>query len=203
MSPPGWGFRSCWHLVRPWIRLACYQMYLQTETSCGQVWYYFGSVWHFGQTSGQVDIWSDLWVRIHLVRCTPQIKTSCGQVWYYFGSVWNLSYLQVRVTFGQIYPPSRDIWWKSVKILQVSLVLAAMVIPAPLMYIKVVAVKTACQLVGLLYKRPFTLKGNYLVLLMYSDWLSLFRNLHLCDIDPWRRCYSTYTDLQMVPCAQE
>ena len=37
---------------------------------------------------------------------------------------------------------------------------AATVIPAPLAYIKVVAVK---KLVGLLYERRFTHEGNYLV----------------------------------------
>ena len=37
---------------------------------------------------------------------------------------------------------------------------AAVVIPAPLAYIKVVAVK---KLIGLLYERPFTREGIYLV----------------------------------------
>ena len=54
-----------------------------------------------------------------LVRCTPSFpwaEKSCDQVWYYFRSGW-------------------PVYWK------VSLVPAAMVIPAPLAYIKVVAVK--------------------------------------------------------------
>ena len=40
---------------------------------------------------------------------------------------------------------------------------AATVIPAALAYIKVVAVK---KVVGLLYERPFTREGNYLVHLL-------------------------------------
>ena len=36
----------------------------------------------------------------------------------------------------------------------------AVVIPAPLAYIKVIAVK---KVIGLLYKRPFTHEGNHLV----------------------------------------
>ena len=39
---------------------------------------------------------------------------------------------------------------------------AAMVLPAPLAYIKVVAVE---KFIGLLYERPFTHEGNYLVII--------------------------------------
>ena len=47
----------------------------------------------------------------------------------------------------------------------------ATVTPAPLVYIKVVAVK---KLIGLLYERPFTHKGNYLVcyiIICFEEWL--------------------------------
>ena len=47
------------------------------------------------------------------------------------------------MTFGQTYPLGREILWQSVILLQVSLVPADAVIQAPLVYIKVVAVKTA------------------------------------------------------------
>ena len=48
--PPGWGFRSSWHLVRLHIRLTFGQMYPHAETSCSQVCYYFS----------QTDLWSDI-----------------------------------------------------------------------------------------------------------------------------------------------
>ena len=55
MYPPGWGFGSGWILVR----LTFGQMY-PWQTSCDQVWYYFGSVWHLVRSPGQDDIWSDI-----------------------------------------------------------------------------------------------------------------------------------------------
>ena len=91
-------------------------------------------------TSGQADIWSDLWVRLPFHQMYPQAETSCGQVWYYVRSGW----------------PG---YWR------VSLVPAAIVIPAPLAYIKFVAVK---KLIGLLYERPPTHKSNYLVSLLFT-----------------------------------
>ena len=87
----------------------------------------------FGQTLGQVDLWSDVPQQRHLVA---KCDTTSAKF-----DIW--SDIQVRMTFGQTYPPGRDILWPSVMLLQVSLVPATMVIPAPLAYIKVVAVKTA------------------------------------------------------------
>ena len=99
-----------------WLLVRCTT---QAETTCGHVCYYFS----------QNDLWSDvpladnLWPSVlllqsgwPLVRCTPKAETSCGQVWYYFGSGWQVD-------------------WRA------SLVPAAIVIAAPLAYIKVVAFK--------------------------------------------------------------
>ena len=168
LLPSGWPLVRCTprqrHLVAKCvttsIRLTFSQMYPQAETCCGQMCYYFS----------QVDLWSDvppgrdiLWPNVlllqsgwPLVRCTrgetccgqmchyfsqvglwsdvpPQAETSCSHVWYYFGSGWH-------------------VYWRA------RLVQAATVIPAPLAYIKVSAVQAR-----LLYERPFTREGNYLV----------------------------------------
>ena len=83
-------FRSGWSLVRCTPKV---------ETSCGQVCYYIG----------QVDLLSD---------GTSPTETSCGQVWYYFKSVDIWTDVQVRLTFGQMYPQCRDILWPNVLLLQ-------------------------------------------------------------------------------------
>ena len=105
MYPPGWGFGSGWHLVRlrsGWHLVRCTP---QAETSCGQVWYYFRPGWHLVRSLGQVDIWSDIPPRQrHLVT---KHDTTLGQV-----DIW--SDLWVRLTFGKMYPPDRDILWGSV-----------------------------------------------------------------------------------------
>ena len=86
----------------------------QAETSCGQVWYYFGSGWHLVRCTPGRDIlwpsvillwvrltfWSDLCVRLTFGQMDPQTETSYGQVWYCNGSDWHL----VR-PLGQV-----DIW---------------------------------------------------------------------------------------------
>ena len=48
--PPKLSFGSGLHLVRLPVRLTFGQTYPQAETSCGQVYYYFG----------QVDLWPDI-----------------------------------------------------------------------------------------------------------------------------------------------
>ena len=132
--PHRWGFRSGWHLCQifgsGWPLVRC------TTPGWG-----FGLGWHLIRYTPTRDIlWPNvilLWVRLTFDQTSgqadlwsdvPLLETSCGQVWYYIRSGW-------------------PVYWR------VSLVPAAMVIPAPLMYIKVVAVK---NLIGLLYKRPFT-----------------------------------------------
>ena len=140
------------------------QMYPSADEDSGQVdiWPDFGSGWSldrctpicpgrdilwpsvillwvrliFGQTLGQVDLWSDI----------PPAKTSCDQVWYYFRLGWHLvtslgqvdlccrctprMRFWVRLTFGQTLgqvdlwsdiPPAKDILWPSVILLQVRL----------------------------------------------------------------------------------
>ena len=70
-----------------------------------------------------------------LVRCSHQVVTSHDQVWNCFSSGWplvdipisidiswpSLELLQVRLTFGQITPPSRGIRWPHLELLQVRL----------------------------------------------------------------------------------
>ena len=153
-------FGSGWHLARwtasgrdilwpsvipLWVRLTFDQI--------------FGSGWHLVRctsrqrhlvakcdtTLGQADIWSDLWIRMtfgqmdclrqrHLVA---KCDTTLGQA-----DIW--SDLWVRMTVGQMnshnwnaytFNPLSRMYWRP------SLVPAAKVIPAPLAYIKVIAVK--------------------------------------------------------------
>ena len=109
------------HRMRLWVRLTFGQtlvrltfgqMYHLAETSCGQVWYYFGSVWHLVRTLGEVDIWSDIpppgwglrsgW---NLVRCL--VRLNFGQTYlpgWGFRSGWHLVRLLVRLNF-EMYPP--------------------------------------------------------------------------------------------------
>ena len=113
---PGWGFRSGWNLVRLLVRSNFGQMYPKR--------WGFGSHWHlvklchielwsdlppswmrlwvrmkFGQTSGQVDLWSDvpprmrLWVRMKFGQTYGQV-----QLW---SDVPRRMRLWVRLTFGQ------------------------------------------------------------------------------------------------------
>ena len=120
MYPHRWSFGLGWHLIRLWVRLTFGEMYhLPRQTSCGEVYYYFGSDWHFVRSSvqvdlwsdvpptdealGQIDIWSDFGSGWPLVRCTPlpgrppvvKCITNLGQVDI-------LSDLQFRLTFGQM-----------------------------------------------------------------------------------------------------
>ena len=110
--PPGSGFGSGWHFCQIF------------GTSCGQLCYYFG----------QLNLWSDV---------PPQAETSCGHMWYYF-TIWSGRPL-VRCTTQWAETSCGQVWyyfrlgWPVY--LRVSLVPAAVVIPAPLAYIKVVAVK--------------------------------------------------------------
>ena len=85
-----------------WVRLTFGQTYPQAETSCGQVWYYFGSGWN-------------------LARHTPQAETSCSQVWNYFGSGWHLVRSLGQVDIWSDISPGRDILWPSMKLLWVRL----------------------------------------------------------------------------------
>ena len=136
-SPCRCTFRSGWHLVRLQVRLNFGQMYpLQmrlwvrltfgqtldqldlwsdvplTETSCGQVWYYFESVWYLVRFSGQDDIWSDVPPGRDILW--PKCDTTLDQV-----DIW--SHFWDRLTFGQIYLPGRDILWSGVILLWVRL----------------------------------------------------------------------------------
>ena len=79
--------------VRLWFRLTFSKTLGQpdlssdvppAETSCGQVWYYFGSSWHLVRSLGQGDL-------------SQKYPPGWG-----FGSGWHLLRLQVRLTFGQM-----------------------------------------------------------------------------------------------------
>ena len=99
-------FGSCWPLVR--------HTPTQAETSCDQVWYYFGSAWYLVRSLGQADLWSDVLPgQRHLMA---KFDTALGQL-----DIW--SDLWVMLTFGETYPhPGRDILWPSVILLWVSLI---------------------------------------------------------------------------------
>ena len=124
----------------------------------------FGQMYCPGEALGEVDLWSDVLPSRHLVaKCDATwirltFSQTLGQVdlqsdlppgrdilWPIVILLWGefdiWSDFQVRMTFGQAYPQA-DILWPSMIQLQVSLVPAAAVIPAPLAYIEVVAVKT-------------------------------------------------------------
>ena len=103
MDPQGLDFRSGWPLVRLWVRLTFGQMYTQMRLLVRLTLVDFESGWHLLRCTpkydaySQVDIWSELGSGWHFVRCTPRIR------------------LQVRLTFGQMYPPDEasgqvDIW---------------------------------------------------------------------------------------------
>ena len=105
-TPQRWGFGSGWHLsdVPPGRDILWPSMILLlVRLTFGQI---FGSGWP-------------------LVRCTPspgrhlvaKSDTTLGQV-----DIW--SNLWVTLTFGQMYPPGRDILWPSVILLWVRLTFA-------------------------------------------------------------------------------
>ena len=97
-------FGSCWPLVR--------HTPTQAETSCDQVWYYFGSAWYLVRSLGQADLWSDVLPgQRHLMA---KFDTALGQL-----DIW--SDLWVMLTFGQMYSLDRDISWLSLILLWVSL----------------------------------------------------------------------------------
>ena len=112
VPPPGWAFRSGWHLVILWVRLT------------------FGQMYPLGEALGQVDIWSDFGSGWPLIICTP--RWGFGSGWHLVrlkfrltfgqcasrmrsGSSWHLIKLTIRLAFGQMYPPNEalgqvDIW---------------------------------------------------------------------------------------------
>ena len=123
-QPPGWGFGSGWHLLRPQVRLAFGQKYSKAETFCGHVCYYFGQAdlwsdvppgWGFGSgwhlvRLGLADLWWDVPPRQrHLVdKCVATlVRLTSGQMYspgWSFGSSWHLVRLWVRLIFGKMYP---------------------------------------------------------------------------------------------------
>ena len=109
-------FRSAWHVVSLWVRLTCGQVYPQPHIApCPKERHLVAKS---DTTVGQLDIWSALWSGWPLVRCTPTplpppllpVEASSGHKWYYFGSALHLVNLWFRLTFGQMYPYTPQLW---------------------------------------------------------------------------------------------
>ena len=100
-----------------WVSLTFAQTYpFQAETSCGQVWYYFGSGWHLVRSLGQVDIWSD--IPLILRHLVAKYDTTFGSWWHLVRSLCQVDML------SEHNPLARDILWPSVILLQVRLTCA-------------------------------------------------------------------------------
>ena len=133
-TPCRWGFGSGWHFCQIFGSSWPLVRYTPAETSCGQVWYYFGTGWHLVRSLGQVDLWLDVPQQRHLVA---KFVTTLGQAGWHlvrslgqndfwsdvppgwgFGSGWHLvrctpMMLQVRFIFSQT--SGQDDLWSNVR----------------------------------------------------------------------------------------